>query len=137
MKVMTEYKAMKSIKAIIAGSLFIIIVSLLMQLAFILVAVGYNALAEDYPFLNDITVYFKYLLGIPILMLIMFSGGYITATIAHTRVLLHCLVVSVITIGLIMFSALQNANITVTGIVVIILITVTTLAGGLYWQRQQ
>ena len=63
---------MKSIKAIAAGSLFIIFVFLLMQLAYIFIAVGYNSIAEHYPFLNEISGYFRYFIGIPAFMLTMY-----------------------------------------------------------------
>jgi hypothetical protein len=42
---------MRSIKAIIAGSLFIVVVILLTQLAYIFIAVGYNSLGHHYLFL--------------------------------------------------------------------------------------
>jgi len=126
---------MRSIKAIIAGSAFIVVVSLFMQLAFIFIAVGYNFLAKEYPFLNEITDYFRYFIGIPVFMLIMFFGGYITASIANTRILLHCLTVAFITAGGMMLSALVNSNLTVTGSVFFILALVSTAAGGLYWQK--
>jgi len=80
-----EYASMRSIKAIIAGSLFIIAAILLMQLAYVFIAVGYNSLAKHYPFLNDISGYFRYFIGIPVFMLIMFSGGCITAYIADSK----------------------------------------------------
>ncbi len=82
---------MKSIKAIAAGSLFIIVVILFLQLAYIFIAVAYNALAKDYSFLNDISTYFRYFIGIPVFMVIMFVGGFITANIAREKVWLHCL----------------------------------------------
>ncbi len=126
---------MKSIKAIAAGSLFIIVVILFLQLAYIFIAVAYNALAKDYAFLNDISGYFRYLIGIPVFMVIMFVGGYITANIATKKVWLHCMVVSLLTTGGMMWSALVNTNLTTTGIVVFILALVATIAGGLYWQK--
>ena len=126
---------MKSIKAIAAGSLFIIVVILFLQLAFIFIAVAYNALAKDYAFLNDISGYFRYLIGIPVFMAIMFVGGYITANIARKKVWLHCMVVSLLTTGGMMWSALANTSLTTTGIVVFILALVATIAGGLYWQK--
>ena len=49
---------MKSIKAIAIGSLFIIILGLVVQLAYIFLAVGYNDLAKSYPFLNEIRCLF-------------------------------------------------------------------------------
>ena len=130
---------MKSIKAIIIGCVFIVVVILLLQLAYIFIAVGYNALAADFPILNDITGLFKYLVGLPVFMLTMFAGGYITASIADTpdniKVLFHCLAVGLITVGGMMYSAVGNSTLTTTGIVVIILALSATSAGGLYWSR--
>jgi len=63
---------MKSLKAIVAGSLFIIAVILFMQLAYIFIAVGYNSLAKYYPFLKEITAVFRYLIGIPAFTAVMF-----------------------------------------------------------------
>lgn len=126
---------MKSIKAILAGSLFIIIFTLLMQLLYIFVAVGYNALARHYPLLNEITGVFRYLIGIPLFMLIMFAGGYVTAYVARSRVLLHSFIVGLITFGGLLW-ALQNYQTTVTGLVVLVLALVSTTAGGYYWQRE-
>ena len=126
---------MKSIKAIAAGSLFIIVVILFLQLAYIFIAVAYNALAKDYSFLNDISAYFRYLIGIPVFMMIMFVGGYITANIARKKVWLHCIAVSLITVGGMMYSAMENSSLTLTGFVVTVLALSATIAGGLYWQR--
>ena len=127
---------MRSIKAIVAGSLFIIVVILLMQLAYIFIAVAYNALAKDYPFLNDIAGSFRYLIGIPMFMVIMFFGGYITADFAREKVLPHCLAVGLITAGAMIIPTLENANLTLTGVVIFILAIVATSAGGLYWQKK-
>jgi len=126
---------MKSIKAIVAGSLFIIFVILLMQLAYIFIAVGYNSIAKHYPFLNDISGYFRYFIGIPIILLTMFFGGYITAHVANTRVLLHCIAVGAITAGGMILMAMENSNLTLTGIAIFILSLAATTAGGLYWKR--
>jgi len=126
---------MRSIKAIVAGSLFIIVVILLMQLAYIFIAVGYNSIAKHYPLLNDITGYFRYFIGIPVFITIMFFGGYITAYVANTRVLLHCIAVGIITAGGMILLALKNSNLTLTGIAIFILAIVATTAGGLYWKR--
>ena len=127
---------MKSIKAIVAGCLFIIVVILLMQLAYIFIAVGYNSLAKHYPVLNEISGYFRFLVGIPVFMAVMFVGGYITASIAASRVLLHCLAVGMITAGGMILLALENTELTLTGMVVFILSLATTAAGGLYWSRE-
>lgn len=130
---------MKSIKAIVAGSAFIIIVMLLLQLVYIFVAVAYNILAKDYPFLNDIAGSFRYIIGIPVFVVIMFIGGYITASIANmtasTKVWLHCIVVGLLTSGGMIYPTLENSEITMTGIVVLLLALLATTGGGLYWQK--
>ena len=126
---------MKTIKAILAGSLFIIIVILFLQLAYIFIAVAYNALAKDYPFLNDIAGSFRYIIGIPVFLVVMYIGGYITAEIAKEKVLPHCLAVGLITASGMILPTLENANLTLTGIVIFSLAIVATSAGGYFWQR--
>ena len=130
---------MKSIKAIVAGSVFIIIVILLLQLVYIFAAVGYNALAKDFPLLNDIAGSFRYIIGIPIFIATMFVGGYITANIAKSetraKVLMHCMTVGLITAGGMIYPTLGNSDITATGIVIFVLAIVATTVGGLYWQK--
>lgn len=129
----------RSIKAIAVGCLFVVIVILLMQLLYIFVAVGYNALAKDFPFLNDISGAFRYIIGIPVFIAVMFAGGYLTATIAGVedkmKVWFHCMAVGLITAGGMMYSAMENSSLTLTGIVVFILALAATTAGGLYWQK--
>ncbi|MDH5517483.1 MAG: hypothetical protein OEY36_06650 [Gammaproteobacteria bacterium] len=130
---------MRSIKAIIAGSVFILVVLMLLGLIYIFIAVGYNALAADFPFLNDITGLFRYLVAIPLFMVTIFTGGYITASIANThdkiKVWLHCLTVGLITVGGTLAFAMSYSNLTLTGVVVIILALSASSAGGLYWLR--
>jgi len=119
---------------------FIVVVILLLQLAYIFIAVGYNALIADYPFLNNITSLFKYLVGIPVFMVTMFAGGYITASIANMhaniKVLFHCFAVGFITVGGMMYSAMENSTLTLTGIVITVLALSATYAGGFYWLRE-
>lgn len=130
---------MKSIKAILAGSVFVIIVILILQLLYIFIAVAYNALASDYPFLHDIAGYFRYIIGIPVFVAVMFVGGYITANVAamesNTKVLLLCMAVGLITAGGMIYPTLETADITTTGIVIFILSLLATTAGGWYWQK--
>ena len=126
---------MQSIKAILAGTLFIIVVGLLVELAYVFLAVGYNSLATSYPFLNEVSSYFRYLIGIPVIFLVMFVGGVITADIARQKVLLHCLIVACITIGVMMVTAMENIQMTLSGVVVSLLALVSVLSGGWYWLR--
>lgn len=128
---------MQSIKAILAGSMFIIITIIIVQLAIVFLAVGYNYLAKIYPFLHEITIYFRYLVAYPVFFLVLFVGGYITAAISQKKVLLHCLLVGLLTISISTLSALDYMELTMTGIMVVLLAMLSILAGGLYWQRGQ
>jgi len=126
---------MKSIYAIVVASLFIVVVTIVFQLAYVLIAVEYNTLAKSFAVLNEIRGVFRYLVGIPVYMLIMFFGGYIAADIARTKVLLHCLVVGFITVGGMLWLAMENNELTLSGMVVFVLSLAATMAGGWYWLR--
>ncbi len=130
---------MRSIKAIVAGSVFVFAVISLLGLIYIFIAVGYNSLAADFPFLNEITGLFRYVVGLPVFMITLFAGGYITASIANMhgsiKVWLHCLAVGLITVGATMYSAMDYSSLTISGIVVIIIALSASSAGGFYWLR--
>ena len=130
---------MRSIKAIVVGSLFIVVVFLILQLSYVFIAVGYNTLAADFSFLKEITGIFRYLIGLPILVLVMFVGGYITAGIANVhdnfKVWLHSFTVGFITVGGMMYSLLENSRLTLIGIVVFILALSASSVGGFFWLR--
>jgi len=130
---------MRSVTAIALGSLFIVVMILLLQLAFIFIAFAYNSLAKDLIFLNEISSYFRYILGMPVFLLTIFSGGYITASIANMnasiKVWFHGIIVGLITVGGMMYSALDNSDLTLMGVVVFMLALSATIAGGLCWQR--
>lgn len=128
---------MQNLKAIMAGCAFIVITGLLLQLVYIFVAVAYIYLAKLYPFLNDIAIYFRYLVGFPVFFILMFAGGYITADISPDYILPNCLLVAMITLSVTLLSAISYSEITLTGLVVMILSLVFTLAGGLYWRHSQ
>ncbi|MDH5472267.1 MAG: hypothetical protein OEY61_05370 [Gammaproteobacteria bacterium] len=125
---------MKSLKAIAAGCIFIVVAGLLLQLAYIFFAVIHVYLAKSYPLLNDIGIYFKYLIGFPVFFLLMFAGGYVTADFAPENIIRNCLLVAMITMSLSMLSALSYSEITITGLIVLFVALIATVAGGLYWR---
>ena len=125
-----------SIKAIIAGVLFIVIATLLMQLLFILLAVAYNEIANELIFLKNIKWIFKYLLGIPVFMTIMFLGGYITTSIAKVKPIINSIIVGLIVIPIMMLSALANAELTLTGVIFNMIMIAAIVLGGLFAARK-
>ena len=127
---------MKSFKAILAGCLFIVITIVMMQLAMVFLNVGYNMLAKHFPFLNGISIYFRYLLAYPLLFIVLFMGGYLTAHLAQKKVVLHCLVVGAITVGVSMLSAVDYMVVTSTGVALVLLAVLTIMVGGVYWLKK-
>lgn len=127
---------MNSLKAVFSGSLFIIIASLVLQLVALFIMVAYTHLEQVNPFFKDISGIFRYLIGIPIFILVMFFGGYITAMIAKKGVVLHALVVGFVTAVGMMWLALENAELTTTGIVIFVLMVIGTATGGFHWKRK-
>ncbi len=127
---------MNSLKAVISGIIFIFVAAMIMQLAYIFIAVGYNALAKDYPYLNEISGIFRYLVAIPVFLAIMFTGGYLTAVIANSKELFHSLIVGAIAIVTMMWMALANAELTTRGIVINLLMLLFTVLGGWFWKRR-
>ena len=109
---------------------------MIMQLAYIFIAVGYNALAKDYPYLNEISGIFRYLVAIPVFLAIMFTGGYLTAVIANSKERFHSLIVGAIAIVTMMWMALANAELTTRGIVINLLMLLFTVLGGWFWKRR-
>jgi len=128
---------MRSVKAILAGCLFIVVVFMTIQLAIVFLAVGYHHLANSFPFLHEIIIYFRYFVAYPIFLLILFFGGYITASISKKKVLLHCFLVGLITIGISTGSAVGYMELTLTGMLMVLVALLAVMAGGLYWQRKQ
>ena len=128
---------MNSIKAVAIGCLFIIIVGLLVQLAYIFIAVGYVELVMIYPFLDEISGYFRYIVAIPVFFLVMFFGGYITASIAKQKALLHCALVGMITLAIMIAPLLEDREMSTSGVVVFVMAFISTVAGGMIRLRKE
>lgn len=122
---------MNSIKAVAIGCLFIIIVGLLVQLAYIFIAVGYVELVRIYPFLDEISGYFRYIVAIPVFFLVMFFGGYVTASITKQMALLHCTLVGMITLAIMIAPLLEDRELSTSGVVVFVMAFISTVAGGM------
>ena len=125
----------QNIKAIFAGIVFIVVSTMLIQLVFVLLAVAYNSFAIEFVFLKDIQWVFKYLFGIPIFLAVMFVGGSITASIAMSKSIINSTIVgSVVVIGM-MWSALANAELTLSGGVINLVMITAVICGGIYSKK--
>ena len=130
---------MKSIKAIAVGLVFVIVVMLFIQLGYLFIAVGYNSLQADYPLLKDIPDIVRHLMMIPLFIAVLFVAGYIVAAIAEqttrTSIVIHALVVGVVSVGGMMYSATSYMSLTGTGVFIFVLAQCGVVAGGLFWLR--
>ncbi len=128
---------MKSVKAIFIGSSFVIVSILLIQLLYLFVVVGYNYLVREY----DFGVLFSESVGTVIwvitYLLVMFYGGYVTAEYSEKKAVLHSLVVGGLVTAVMVAMALQNTQLTFTGILIAIASVVIAAAGGVYSQRSE
>ncbi len=132
---------MKSIKAIVYGSVFIAIAMLFLQLAYIFMAVGYISLESEFVFLKDISGVFRYSVAIPVFVVTFFLGGYLVAETAdvasHAKVFLHCLAVWLITLGGMTYFSTDYMRLTASGIVIFVLALCGMVAGGFYRLKKQ
>ena len=128
---------MNSIKAIIIGGIFIVVSLLLLQLLYLFLAVAFNQLLLDHPVLAETSAYLRYIVGIPVLLLIMFYGGYLTAEFADRKEVLHSTIVGLLLCAGMLALALQNSQLTVAGALVSLFLVLSASAGGAYWKRQQ
>ena len=126
---------MNSLKAIASGIIFVIVAILLLELVFIMVAVGYNHLASSYPFLHSIGSVLKYISIFPAIFGVMFLGGYITGNISTSKVLIHSAVVGLLSSVAFLWLALENAELSMVGILLTIMMFIATLLGGGYSKR--
>jgi uncharacterized BrkB/YihY/UPF0761 family membrane protein len=129
---------MNSIKALVSGIIFIIVSILTLQLAYLLITVGFNNLAKTYPALNEIPGVLSYFIVIPVVLLIMYTGGYLTAIISKQKNnsgVAHSFLVGAVTVSIMMWMAVENAELTAKGILISILMLVATLIGGVKGER--
>lgn len=127
--------AIQSLKSILAGFFYIIIFGLLIQLVFMFVAMGYTELTRAYPWVSIFGGYIGYAVGIFVYFLLMASGGIITASLAKTNVLLHCLIVGASTTILSVLSSQNNDELTYFSLIFVVLGITFTIMGGEYWKR--
>ncbi len=128
---------MNSIKAIFGGFFAIIFMGLLAQLIFLFVGMGYFSLVKKFPSLSFLTETTTVLL-FAITALIAFLGGILTANLSRKAVAINCLVVGTMAGTLTLVPSLINGYaITINGLLFLIVFLLATVAGGLYWKKQQ
>jgi hypothetical protein len=124
-------------KAILAGSASVIILGLSLQLVFLLLAVLYAEMVRDYPYLATPGTIISYLLGFVGFFIIMSIGGYITANLARKQVIIHALIVGLATTGLSVLVSLNTSNLTLKGILFVILGGAFSILGGKIWLHNE
>lgn len=126
---------MLSIKSLLAGFFYIVILGLVVQLVFMFVAMGYTELVKAYPWVSTFGGYLGYAVGMVVYFLLMASGGLLTAVLAKSNILAHCLIVGTSTTALSVLSSQNNDELTYLSLIFVILGAAFTVAGGEYWKN--
>lgn len=125
-----------SIKAIFGGFLAILIMGLLVQLMILFVGAGYSSLVKAFPslsYLTEITI----VLAFAVTATIGFLGGILTAGLARKAVVFHCVAVgSIVGMLTLVPSLIDGYEITVNGVLFIVIFMLATVVGGLYWKKR-
>lgn len=127
---------MQSLKSLLAGFFYIIILGLVIQLVFMFLAMGYTELTKAYPWVSAFGGYVGYAVGIIVYFLLMASGGLLTAVLARTNIFAHCLTVGSSTTILSVLSSQNNDELTYLSLIFIITGISFTIAGGEYWKQR-
>ena len=125
------------LKALLGGSVAIVVLGLVTQLIYIFIAVAYVEVLKLYPELEAVGEPLSKVMFWLVFVLVMVFGGYLTADIAGGSPLLHgALVGGITTIGSLMTS-LGAGELTQGGIAFVVGGLICATFGGYYWQRRQ
>ena len=127
---------MKSLRAISAGFIFIIVSFFVLQLVYMVMATFYNDFSKDYPFLIEISLLLKTLVVVPSFLAVMFLGGYLTGVINHRKVLLHSFIVGLLASGAMMWATLDSSELSTRGLLINGAMLIATIAGGYFRKRK-
>jgi hypothetical protein len=122
-----------SIKALLSGIISIVIMGLVLQLVFLLLATSYTVLLKEQPALAPLATVLSYAAGIAAYFFIMSFGGYITAHLAQQRVDLHCIIVSSCVTGFSLITSLSSDRFTYISILFAVSGLVFAIIGGRTW----
>lgn len=124
-----------SLKALVTGFITVIILGLLFQLIFIMLDVGYNILMKDYPTLKEFKQLFYYVIGLPSFFIIMSFAGYLTSHFAQKNIEAHTIFVGASTCAFALLTSVNEDEITLLGILFVIVGIVFTVVGGHLWKK--
>jgi hypothetical protein len=122
-------------KALLAGSVTILIFGLMMQLVFVSAAAGQMIFSQHFPQWAQLTKWALYILGLLLFLLTMALGGYIAARLARQQIQLHGILVALLAGSVSFAQSLTVGGLTWFGLVFFIIGIPFTLLGCWYWKR--
>lgn len=123
-------------KALLIGSIAIIVLGLTVQLVFIFLATGQVVLSRHYPDFATLARVLLYIVGFLGFAAAMLSGGYLTAMYAQRRLITHGVIVGGIAAGLSFWQSLSVGGATVISVLFFLFSILFTVGGALYWGRR-
>jgi len=124
-------------KAVSVGIAVVVVLGLMLQLAFTSVVVGQMALSRNYPEYSSIIKAVPYLVGFGGFFLVMAMGGYVTASIALTRVVLNALIVGAVTAGFSLWLSVGAGEIKLVSLIFFVSGVFFCVSGALLWRTRQ
>ena len=132
-----EVVSMIKWKAVSVGIVVVVVLGLLLQLAFTSIVVGQIELSRNYPEYSSTIKAIPYLVGFGGFFLVMAIGGYVTASIALTRVVLNALVVGAVTAGISLWLSVSGGEVKLMSLIFLILGVAFCISGALLWRARQ
>ena len=128
---------MINLKALLAGTVVIIVLGLVLQLILLLLATGYTVFTRDYPELKLISQILSYAFGIFCYFIVMSIGGYVTSNLAKNKIYIHCLIIGLLTTGVSLITSVRDDGFTFNTILFILSGTAFTVMGGYIWIKNE
>jgi len=123
-------------KALVAGILTILAIGLLAQFVFLLTATWTTILKNRQEIDPQYLQAMIYSTGFIFALITLAPGGYITARIAKTKVVLHCSIVGAVATIASLATAPGAKHATTIGLVFVVVGIGMTVLGGVIWKRR-
>ncbi len=123
------------LKALSAGAAVIIVLGLLGQLVFLILAVYVLEFTRNYPDLQSLVTYLSYAVGAAGYFSIMFVAGNVVASLAPTHKRINGVLAAATTTILSLLTSLRDDGLTVMALLFVLSGIAFTLVGVMFWRK--
>lgn len=123
-------------KALLAGVTTIIVLGLLAQMIFLFFVTGLTLLLKSHPLHAEYGRVISLAFGLPLFLLVMGIGGYVTAFYSREKVIAYGAVVGGIATGFSLVPSLMTGRLMLAGVLFLLAGVVFTALGSFLWKRR-